>query len=238
MTSFVALKHASTSLANTHWPRSEFGKDDPFGRERQIAWSGNDGMAVGGVAWHGSMSCNRYPHTELIIVQSGKLILEKTGESLRASTGEAVLVEQGTAIRIAAERPANWIYCAVSSNKARSTPGLMRVDFSLALAPSSPPSSEVLLSAPPQCRSFNAYVDEGGKTRAGVWDSTPYTRKRVPHRVNELMYLLEGEVTLTDERDRALVLTQGDIAFIPRGTPCAWHSAKIVQKIYLVQEAL
>jgi uncharacterized cupin superfamily protein len=94
----------------------------------------------------------------------------------------------------------------------------------------------VLLSSEPKCRSGGLFDDSENSVRVGIWDSTPYTRKQVPHRLNELMYLLDGSVTLTDAAGTAHVFNQGDVVFVPKGTPCAWHSSVTVKKLYWVQE--
>jgi len=44
---------------------------------------------------------------------------------------------------------------------------------------------------------------------AGVWDCTPFTGTMAPYDVNEFMYVLEGSVTMVDERDSAQAIEKG-----------------------------
>ena len=71
--------------------------------------------------------------------------------------------------------------------------------------------------------------------RAGVWDvSTPCERSFVPHKVHELMHVIEGEMTLTHRNGSHETIVAGDTVFVPRGAPYAWKSALKVVKYYCV----
>ena len=239
LNSFFVLSRAAAATAQTRFPPGNLGAGDPFAAQRRIAWSGADGMSVGRVAWGGSLTQAGFPHTELIIVEQGALFLDDSSTSLRIAAGEAAVIARGSALRVHAGSEASWIFCAVSAVAADGDKPLAkieRVDLSAALLPAPPPAADILLSAEPRCRSFPAYADAPGRTRIGIWDSTPYARKQVPHRVNELMYILEGSVTLTDGSGHAGVFGKGDCVFVPHRTPCAWHSAVAVRKLYCVQD--
>lgn len=234
MNSFITLSRTGTAPADTRFPPGNLCAGDPFAAQRLVAWSGPDSMSVGRVTWGGSLAQQGFPHTELIIVEQGALILDGSGTTLRIAAGEAAVIGRGSSFRIHAETEASWIFCAVSA--AAPAPMLQRVNLAAELAPSPPPAADVLLSAEPQCRQNPECSDKPGRTRIGIWDSTPYTRKQVPHCVNELMYILEGSVTLTDGNGHAVVFGQGDCVFVPHQTPCAWHSAIPVRKLYCVQD--
>jgi len=237
MNSYFALRCSAIPATDTVLTPKAFGPADPFGAQRRIAWSGADNMAVGHVRWGGTLDCESFPHTELMIVEQGRLTLEGQGtevREIRVSAGEAVVIGRGQALRIHADGDTRWMFCAVSAT----TPAalLQRVDLAADLEPSPPPAAEVLLSPEPLCRSHPVLADAPARTRIGLWDSTPYTRKQVPHPVNELMYILEGKVTLTDQNGRATEFGPGDCAFVPHSTPCSWHSAVHVRKLYCVQD--
>jgi len=211
------------------------GDNDPFAEQRLIAWQA-ERRSIGQITWQGSLFHERYPNTELLVVHSGVLLLETDAITLHIAAGEAALIPQGAAISIRATAPACWSFCSSSAANFSGEQPVQKIDFAVSLQPSSPPAAEVLLSSEPKCRSGGVFADENIQVRVGVWDSTPYTRKQVPHRVNELMYLLEGSVTLTDAAGTPHVFNKGDVVFVPRGTPCAWHSSVVVKKLYWVQE--
>lgn len=234
MNALVVLRHAGTISAATPFVRRDLGGGDPLGAQRLVAWTGPDGMAVGRVNCTGLLKAGAYPHTELIIVESGGLVLEDSSVSLRIGPGEVAIIGRGSAVRIDAGSGTSWIFCAVSATVP--APMLQRVNLAADLAPSPPPAADVLLSAEPRCRQNPDCSDKPGRTRVGVWDSTPYTRRQVPHRVNELMYILDGSVTLFDESERANVFGKGDCVFVPHLTSCAWQSGVPVRKLYCVQD--
>jgi uncharacterized cupin superfamily protein len=237
MKSIVALTRAGKPVPRTPIHRASLNGDDPFARVRQIVWQGERDLAVDHVAWQGALRSTQYPHTELLIVLEGELLLTHGAEVLRTIAGEAILIPRGVTLSIQADAPVQWSYCAVIAGTVNDTAGLQRMNFNTPLSPSAPPTAAVLQSEEPDCRSGGIYSDDSTSTRIGVWDSTPYIRKQVPHRLNELMYLLAGSVTLTDSQGVTHTFNQGDIVFVPQGTPCAWHSAEMVKKLYWVQEA-
>lgn len=239
MTSIIALGRAGQAPIDTPFTARAVGRDDPFAAQRLTAWAGDNQMSVGRVSWSGSITHTHFPHMELLIVQSGTLILETNAGVLRLAPGEPAVISRGAAVRLHAQTEASWIYCATNSSNAASDmaeAAVLAVNCAGVLTPSPPPAAEVLISAEPQCGSFPVFTDAASATRIGIWGSTPYTRKQVPHPVNEMMYILAGSVTLTDQSGRAKVFNQGDCAFVPHLTPCAWHSAVDVRKMYCVQD--
>ncbi|WP_371317467.1 cupin domain-containing protein [Pseudomonas gingeri] len=73
------------------------------------------------------------------------------------------------------------------------------------------------------------------KLRVGVWDSTPYERQGRAHKLNELVHLIEGSVTLQGPEGTSLTVNTGDTVFVPQSTPCAWKSTRYVRKFYAVK---
>lgn len=211
-------------------------ENDPFGAGREIAWSGPQDLAVGCVAFSGAMDSPAFPHTEVVVVRSGRLELTLAGGSRRTlQIGESVVIARGTALRIEAAPGTSWVFCA-GTGAASAAPGVTELPADASLSPSSPPPANLLEGPVPQCRSFNAFTDEASRLRAGIWDSTPYRRILRPQPVNELMHILVGSVTLTGADGRAVRLGAGESVFVAQGTPCAWDSDEHVAKVYVVQE--
>jgi uncharacterized cupin superfamily protein len=55
----------------------------------------------------------------------------------------------------------------------------------------------------------------------GVWYSTPYERHGRAHKLNELMHLIEGSVTLLAPDETSVTVNTDDSMFVPQGVPCA-----------------
>lgn len=248
----ITLSHPvllNSGLLNTGLPDSNeagqsggFGGGDPFAQCRTVLWRGDLAMAVGHVVWNGGrIDIPAYPFTELAIVESGVLTLALTGDQgeaveLTVEPGQAAVLPRGRAVALAADAPVIWRFCAARAVAGTAAaPAGIAVDPASALAPSAAPPAEVLLGPTPSCRSLTQFADAGTDLRIGVWDSTPYDRRTVPHRMNELMHILEGTVELTAADGAVLRASVGDTLFIPRGMPCAWTSTVTVRKIFAVQ---
>jgi len=224
----------------TSFEPASLGPPDPFTAYRDYAWTGPVGMAVGRVRWPGGrLDIADFPHTELIIVQQGRLLVETSGRTTALTAGVAAVLPWGSNLRLQAGGAVTWSFCALAAPKrAAPTAQFQIIDPRMDLQPSPPPRPEVLIGPTPACHGADAAHDPDCALRIGVWASTPYARHCVPHRVNELMHILAGSVTLTDDEGRSVFVGAGETIFVPRGTACAWTSTVPVRKIYCIQDAL
>jgi len=236
MTAALMLHRADGAPLSTCFRRAAFGKDDPFARERRIAWEGPDSMTAGRVSFIGEVDVASFPHTETIVVVEGELELSAAGAApLVLGRGDGAVIARGTAIRILAGSRTLFVFCTAAAD-GPNNPGLERLRAEAAFKPSTPPPAEVLLGPVPQCRSDNVFTDEQAQYRAGTWDSTPYYRVVRPHRLNEFMYLLAGGVQFAGPDGSVLSARAGDAIFVPRGAPIGWESSERVAKFYVVQD--
>lgn len=231
------LIHGQNSL-DTRFEPSSLGPTDPFAAFRSCAWTGPVGMAVGQVRWSGGgLNIADFPQTELIIIQHGRIIVETSDGATTLTAGMVATLLRGAALRLQATAAVAWSFCAGAVPERAAPAGAFQIiDPATDLAPSPPPRREVLIGPTPVCRGADLVHDLDCALRVGVWASTPYVRQCVPHRVNELMHLLEGSVTLTDDEGRSIVAGAGETIFVPRGAPCAWISTVPVRKIYAIQD--
>ncbi len=230
----LLLVRADGSQTDAPLKRGALSAGDPFADVRDIAYVADDGVSAGLVSASGVRSSQSYPFTEMLVVHKGRVSLRVNGEALEARPGDSVVIEQGVACRIDAADGSLWAFCALSGSAPSTQPALTWIDKRVALAPSAAPEASILIGPTPQCRSHNAYEDSNSSLRIGVWDSTPYARGGRPHKVHELMHLIEGQVTLTDAAGTALTVNTGDTVFVPQGASCAWQSDVYVRKYYVV----
>jgi uncharacterized cupin superfamily protein len=215
------------------FPLAALGQADPFGQVRQVAYLGADGLSAGIVQASGNYVVEHYPHIEMLIVHAGQISLQDEERILVLGVGESVVIGRGTALRLQAEPGSLWAFSAMSQVSEGAKAGLTPLVPYVELKPSNGPDAQILISEAPQCRSHNAFVD-GSNLLIGVWDSTPYRRHARPHKVHELMHLLEGRVTLRLSDATEMQVNTGDTVFVPQGTPCAWESSVYVRKLYVV----
>ncbi|MCT7296237.1 cupin domain-containing protein [Ralstonia sp. CHL-2022] len=235
MTGAIVLHRAGGEPFSTSFSKAAFGENDPFAQQREIAWSGADSMAAGRISFVGELDVHSFPHIETIVVVEGELRLEVAGgTSLVLGPQGGAVIGAGTALRVKAQSPAQFVFCAAAS-KGSALPGLFPLRVDADFKPSSSLPAEVLLGPAPQCRSDNVFTDEGMEYRAGTWDSTPYHRIIRPHRQNEFMQLLAGGVRFASPDGSVLSLSAGDALFVPQGAAIGWESSDRVAKFYVTQ---
>ena len=231
----VVLHRADGAAPATSFRRAAFGWNDPFTRQREIAWEGPDAMAAGRASFIGELDVASYPHVETLVVVDGELRLEAPGaDPLVIGPGAGAVIACGTPVRIHASYRVRFVWCAAACDgPTRRGLTLLRADADF--KPSAAPPAEVLLGAAPDCRSDNVFTEEQAQYRAGTWQSTPYHRVVRPHRVNEFMHLLAGSVRFARPDGSVLLAHAGDALFVPQGAPIGWESSERVAKFYGVQ---
>jgi uncharacterized cupin superfamily protein len=235
MTVALVLHRADGAPVSTEFRRAAFGNDDPFARQREIAWEGPDSMIAGRASFIGELDVASFPHIETIVVVEGELTLTAAGAApLVLGPQAGAVIGCGTALRIQAGSRVRFSFCAASCEKPTS-PGLIPLRANADFKASTPPPAETLLGPSPQCRSDNVFTEESAQYRAGTWDSTPYHRVVRPHRLNEFMHLLDGSVRFAAPDGSVLSVGAGDALFVPQGAPIGWESSDRVAKFYVVQ---
>lgn len=238
MTAAIVLNRADNAPLSTPFRRAAFGQDDPFARQREIAWEGPQALAVGRVSFIGELDVASYPHIETLVVVEGELTLTAAGAApLVLGPHAGVVIGCGTALRIHAASRVRFVFSAAACAHPTQgglirLPAYDKADFK----PSATLPPEVLLSQPPQCRSDNVFTESAAHFVSGIWDSTPYHRIVRPHASNEFMHLVAGGVRFAAPDGSVLSLNQGDTLFVPRGTPVGWESSEHVAKYYVVQK--
>ena len=236
MTVALMLHRADGAPVSTPFRRATFGRDDPFAREREIAWEGPGAMSAGRVGFIGEVDVAHFPHTETIVVVEGALsLIAADAAPLVLRRGEGAVIARGTALRIQSATRSLFVFCAAAA-ELEDRPGMTRLRADANLKPSNSLPAEILLGPAPQCRSDNVFKDELTGVVAGTWDSTPYHRIVRPHRVNEFMVLLAGGVRFASPDGNVLSANAGDALFVPQGAPIGWESSERVAKFYVVQE--
>jgi uncharacterized cupin superfamily protein len=235
MTVAIVLHRADGAPVSTSFRRAAFGKNDPFGRHREIAWEGPGAMSAGRTSFIGELEVPSFPHIETIVVVEGELTLTADGEApLVLGPQAGAVIGCGTALHIHATSRVRLSFCAAACEKPTKR-GLTPLRADANFKASVPPPAEALLGPAPQCRSDNVFTDDGADYRAGTWDSTPYHRIVRPHRMNEFMHLLDGGVRFAAPDGSVLSVGAGDALFVPQGAPIGWESSDRVAKFYVVQ---
>ncbi|EPJ87827.1 hypothetical protein CFII64_05160 [Pseudomonas sp. CFII64] len=218
-------------------PRAAFAlHNDPLAAGRTVHYhDSKQGYAVGeSVSVGANLLIEDFPWVELGIVEAGELSLRGDGFDLELKAGDCFVVPRGVKVR--------WQHRGLLRRVFMAFPGLapgndmparpVKIDLLSTLQSCSPPAASVLLTPAPQAWSAEAFSTSN--LRIGLWQCEPYARKQVEPGYSELMYILEGSVTLTSERGLANRVKAGEVVVVPAGATNAWSSEETVRKVYCI----
>jgi uncharacterized cupin superfamily protein len=169
---------------------------------------------------------------EYLLLISGQLRLKTArGAKTLTATNSAVL-PAGLSFEWQAA-PGTVLIIVAHPDRLGSSEDVVSIDESAPLTASNPPLAELLVGPTPSCRNFTDYKSTDGTFMCGTWDSTPYHRRAMPYKHIELMYLLDGSVTLEEPAGSA-TFNKGDVCLVTRGAICAWISHVHVEKVYAI----
>lgn len=72
------------------------------------------------------------------------------------------------------------------------------------------------------------------KTSVGVWECAPTIEEFDEYPDNEMMTVISGSVTLTNESGDSETFTSGDTFFIAKGAKIRWEITEKLLKFYMV----
>lgn len=110
------------------------------------------------------------------------------------------------------------------------------VPADLKLKPAPIPADWVI-EGNPQARSRRLSTSPDTTSSTMVWTCTP-GKFHWHYNVDETLYILEGEVFVTDENEEVRRLGPGDLVFFPAGCHSVWHVTKDVRKIAFCRQSM
>jgi len=82
-------------------------------------------------------------------------------------------------------------------------------------------------------RFFMADRDNITHLRAGVYEGSGYTEKVSDYPCDEIMFVLEGSATVTDEHGNEEIFEKGDCFFMPQGFSGHWKQSDNFRKFHM-----
>jgi len=206
--------------------------DDPFGADRCTLPLREAPVEIGSVRLpRGTGEARAKAGDIWMVAVEGKVTLGDARGTTTLEAGQSCVVASGTPFVWSASASATLLYMHYlpGGNQGQ---GIVPILNDSDLAPSNPPSADLLIGATPSCRSHTSFRSSDGEFTCGIWDSTPYHRHAMYYRHFELMVLLQGSVTFVDEQDRSATFHTGDIFLLEQGARCSWESREDVVKIF------
>ncbi len=198
------------------------------------------GISIG--VWESEANLGRWmnwPVHEFMIVVEGEVVVVEENRETVVGPGECFLIPKGR--RCIWNQPGYLkkllvFFDDLSGLTSAGLQPIVKVNPNVSLSPCLPPAAEFLHSPIPIQQVHEYFKDVTGQFEVGVWETTDCHGKVVNSPCHELMHLLEGEVTFSDEKGRIQKFSAGDTFFVPMGTPNSWKSEGLVRKIYCILE--
>jgi uncharacterized protein len=102
---------------------------------------------------------------------------------------------------------------------------------------SAPITAHWVIEGNPVARSRRLSTSPDTTSSTMVWTCTP-GKFQWHYTVDETLYILEGEVFVTNEKDEVRRLGPGDLAFFPAGSHSVWHVTKDLRKIAFCRQSM
>lgn len=191
-------------------------------------------VQVSAFALRGEGRVEALPTDEFVLVLAGSLEIESDAGTVAIEPDNGAALPVGTSFTWRASDNLLAIVYAAPTDGPGSQTAPVLIDKNAPLSPSNPPAPENLLSETPTCRGFSDYVSANREFACGTWDSTPYRRRQIPYRQVELMLLLDGKVTFSDDKG-SVSFEKDDVFMFVRGDGCEWLSEEYVKKVFAIQ---
>jgi len=72
-------------------------------------------------------------------------------------------------------------------------------------------------------RAFDKVIDTPSEVRAGVWEATAYAEKITDYPYNEIVFVVEGSISILDEDKNEERFEPGDCFFLEKGFNGEWR---------------
>lgn len=231
------ILHYSQPHTDRHLPCAPSAlQGDPLAAGRVIHFlDPEQGYAAGSSATtEANLLIDAFPWVELTVIEAGELRLQGEGFDLQLTAGDCFVVPPGVSVRWQQRGPLRRLFMAFPGLSAGSDmPGTpIKIDLSQALASTNPPAANVLLTATP--KAWSKTVFSAGNLRVGLWQCEAYARKQVEPNYSELMFILEGAVTLQASQGESHHVRAGETVIVPKGATNAWVSENTVRKVFCI----
>ena len=80
------------------------------------------------------------------------------------------------------------------------------------------------------------FQTENSSVINGVWECAPCVEEIESYPVHEMMTVISGSVTMTNDDGSSDTFISGDTFFIAKGTKCTWEVTETLRKFYMIAE--
>ena len=104
------------------------------------------------------------------------------------------------------------------------------------MVPSDMTPAEAFTTSDHTERNHCFYQTDDESLLAGIWECAPCREVFESYPVNEMMTVLAGSVSITNEAGEVETFTTGSSFFIPKGAKVIWEITETLRKHYFIAE--
>ena len=78
------------------------------------------------------------------------------------------------------------------------------------------------------------FTTDDSSTFSGVWECAPSRVEIDAYPVHEMMTVISGSVTVTNDGEAPQTFNVGDTFMIPKGTKCVWEITQTPRKFFMI----
>ena len=194
------------------------------------------GLRIG--RWEAEANLGRWvnwPVHEFMVVLAGEVVMVEHDVETVISAGECFFIPKGRRCIWNQSGYAKKIMVLFDDAPGMVADGswpIQKINPAQNLSVALAPAGAALDSAAPDQESEILFRDPSGRMKIGVWQSTAFARKTIAAPRTEVMHILEGDLTLTDDFGKSYKLGRGDSLLVPLGAPNACKSNGLVRKVF------
>ncbi|WP_116655043.1 cupin domain-containing protein [Pelagibacterium sediminicola] len=171
--------------------------------------------------------------SHFVIVKSGELVLEGSDrQPVTVRVGQACMVPSGAGWTLTSTPEISAVHVAAAGEHGAGSPVLLDPASPPAMATCDPTPASLLTSETPEQADVTVASGARGQMNAGAWSTTAYSRVPIAFPKHEIMYLLEGNLTLTEQDGSRHAFGAGDVFLAVKDTVFDWQTDGLT-KIYL-----
>ena len=180
-----------------------------------------------------------YDVNEFMLVLDGSVtIVHENGDEQTIKAGQSFVIPKGTPCAWKQSEDILKFYVIFNDPSGEALDGgdlkVRRPDVADDLAPVGEQDTSRYIGGVPE-QTLKVYFQDATKQMTvGIWTTTEMHTKPAPFARNELMHILEGEVTLTDGQGKKTTYKAGDTFLVPKGITYQWDSTGFVKKIFCI----
>lgn len=178
-----------------------------------------------------------YPGDEFIVVIEGEFaMLDGDGDGVPASAGNLVAFRNGSPVSWKQDGYLKKFFLTLNDPKAKSRTLASAEGGIIVIDPNTELSDNNIIprddNNDPVEREIEFFTNDDETMTVGLWDSQATQGEMEPFPAHEIVFMVDGEVTIHEPDGISHTFRAGDAFFVPKGTHCRWEIPVYIRKFF------